>query len=171
MSGHGVATQTVECIDFYGGRITLPISRLQFRPAVYAITHRSRGDAREVLLVRIRKNGKWNLPGGGIDLGETMLGALERELKEETGGLPAVIGRYLGIKECFLYFNPGDEANHTLAHYFECRIAGDVDPDPSAGDADEGEPAWVSIDSLRSEDCHGIVHQVLEEYRSSGGLR
>src|SRR3989338_10153799 len=32
-----------------------------------------------------KENGKWALPGGYIDIGETALGAVVREVKEETG--------------------------------------------------------------------------------------
>lgn len=39
-----------------------------------------------VLLVRTRKwSGKWGLPGGKVDYGETVLAALAREMREETG--------------------------------------------------------------------------------------
>ncbi|MGE0003791.1 MAG: NUDIX hydrolase, partial [Candidatus Izemoplasmatales bacterium] len=39
----------------------------------------------KVLLIRSRKFGEYKFPGGGIDVGESMLDALRREVKEETG--------------------------------------------------------------------------------------
>lgn len=54
-------------------------------------------DARgRVLLTRRRDNGLWCLPGGHVDLGETIASAIVRETREETG-LIVTPGRVVGV--------------------------------------------------------------------------
>ncbi|MEO5709767.1 MAG: NUDIX domain-containing protein [Nocardioidaceae bacterium] len=70
------------------------------RIAAYALLSRTRGGAQEVLLTRMssrtRIEGRWTLPGGGIDHGEDPRDALRREVHEETG-LLVEPGRLLDV--------------------------------------------------------------------------
>ena len=51
---------------------------------------RSRDTGRYLYLLRNddRHPGAWGLPGGKVETGETLLGAMERECTEELGGFP-----------------------------------------------------------------------------------
>ena len=51
---------------------------------------RSRDTGRYLYLLRNddRHPGAWGLPGGKVEAGETLLGAMERECTEELGGFP-----------------------------------------------------------------------------------
>ena len=51
-------------------------------PAARAIIQDKDG---KILLIRRRDNGQWDLPAGGIELGESITKCLKREVKEETG--------------------------------------------------------------------------------------
>ena len=51
-------------------------------PAARAIIRDKDG---KILLIRRRDNGKWDLPAGGIELGESISDCLIREVREETG--------------------------------------------------------------------------------------
>ena len=52
-----------------------------------------------MLLIRRGKDpgrGRWSLPGGTVEAGETLQQALVREMREETG-LDVVVGELLGV--------------------------------------------------------------------------
>lgn len=60
---------------------------IQHRTIVVGIVRNEKG---EFLLCKMKSNrgvfpGQWGLPGGGIDPGERMVDALQRELREELG--------------------------------------------------------------------------------------
>jgi 8-oxo-dGTP pyrophosphatase MutT (NUDIX family) len=59
------------------------------RIAAYAVLLRGNAEDREVLLTRMssrtRIQGRWTLPGGGLDHGEEPRAAVRREVYEETG--------------------------------------------------------------------------------------
>ena len=60
--------------------------------------------------------GWWVLPGGGVKYGEQLVGAVKREVKEETG-LKVKVLKYLGY-----YDKPGrDPRGHTISHAFLCK--------------------------------------------------
>ncbi len=64
----------------------------QFRVAVSALLF----DERRVLLAHRRDIDWWNLPGGGMELGETIEEAVRREVLEETG-LEVEVERLVGV--------------------------------------------------------------------------
>jgi 8-oxo-dGTP diphosphatase len=64
-----------------------------FRIGVYALIFDDEG---RVLLGHRRDVDWWNLPGGGMEAGETVDEALCREVREETG-LEVKVGRLVGV--------------------------------------------------------------------------
>jgi 8-oxo-dGTP diphosphatase len=80
--------------------------------------------------------GEWSIPGGVLEVGETLREAAVREALEETG-LTVEVGELLGVYDRVLR----DADERTLYHYvlidFLCRrIAGELH---AAGDADEAQ--------------------------------
>lgn len=80
-------------------------------PSCHALVRRGE----QILLVQRGRPpfvGSWGLPGGGIELGETVEAAVTRELKEETG-YDVAVTRFLGYQDGITY----DEQNRVRWHY------------------------------------------------------
>ena len=63
-------------------------------------------DTGEILMIRRSDNENWAVPGGAIDLGESMTDAAIRETKEESGidcEITGLVGIYTDPKHIILY--------------------------------------------------------------------
>ena len=63
-------------------------------------------EAGEILLIRRSDNDNWALPGGAIDIGESLTQAAIREVQEETGitcEITGLVGIYTDPKHIILY--------------------------------------------------------------------
>jgi ADP-ribose pyrophosphatase YjhB (NUDIX family) len=90
--------------------------------AVNAVVLNGQG---EVLLAKRTDNGLWCIPGGHVDLGETLEQAVLRELLEETG-LKAKVLRLVGVYSDpmgSLHMAQGPEW-HTVRVSFLCEVTG-----------------------------------------------
>ena len=65
------------------------------RLSVSAVVRREPESA-EILLMRRSDNGLWGLPGGYVELGESVAQAAAREVQEETG-FEIEVGRLIGV--------------------------------------------------------------------------
>ena len=72
--------KTVTCLDVEGNRYEIPKEELQWRPSAYGIVIKD-----DKVLMSKQFGDKYDLPGGGVDLGEDLKVAVVREVKEETG--------------------------------------------------------------------------------------
>jgi 8-oxo-dGTP diphosphatase len=106
-------------------------------------------DGTKVLLVRRGQEplkGEWSLPGGALELGETLQQGVVREVLEETG-LIVVPG---GIIEILDRITPDEISGRVRYHYvlidFVCHVTGGALC--SASDAEE--VRWVERDQLQN---------------------
>jgi 8-oxo-dGTP diphosphatase len=118
-----------------------------------------RGD--EVLLIkrgRAPRLGEWSIPGGKVELGETLGEAALRELLEETG----VTAELAGLIEVYEILEP--EYHYVLIDYAAHYVCGE----PCAGD-DADEARFVAIDDALSLVTRDDIVDVL--LKSKGKIR
>lgn len=97
----------------YGERI-VKSAKYRHRPGAYAIIVKNE----KVLLSSLDKpDPVWDLPGGGIDPGESPVQALHREVMEETGRRIYVDAR-LGVYQRFVWTAEYGEWFHKICHVF-----------------------------------------------------
>jgi mutator protein MutT len=98
-------------------------------------------DGGRVLLIRRGQApdaGEWSIPGGGVELGETIEAALRREVREETG-LEIAVGEFLEIYQRVERDAEGAVRFHFVVLDYRCTVTGGA---LLAGD-DAAEAAWV----------------------------
>jgi ADP-ribose pyrophosphatase YjhB (NUDIX family) len=99
-----------------------------------------------VLLVRRVKEpgrGMWSVPGGAIEVGETQLDAVRREVKEETGVFCKIL-RLIDTDDIIIEDSEGEvEFHYLLNHYLAVAITSDVTPESEAAEA-----KWFNLDKL-----------------------
>ena len=103
----------------YGDRIA------EGRPILLACSTVVFDDERRILLTRRADNGRWCLPGGHFESGESVAEAAIRETKEETG-LDVEIVRLVGVysdPNRVLEYADGNRF-HLVALSFEARVVG-----------------------------------------------
>ena len=122
-------------------------------------------DDGELLLIRRGRGagvGKWSIPGGRVEFGETLQAAVERELAEETG-LATLTGRFLGWVERFGVDDAGHDFHYVIMDF--CASLCETTPrlNLRAGD-DASEARWVPFAELSTLDLVAGLFEFLTEH-------
>ncbi|MFE3071992.1 NUDIX hydrolase [Streptomyces sp. NPDC059247] len=109
-------------------------------------------DARgRILLQHRRDNGLWALPGGGMDMGESLPGAAVREVREETGlevEITGLVGTYTDPRHIIAYSD--GEVRRQFNVCFRARVVGGS---PAVSD-ESTEVRFVDPDDLADLPMH-----------------
>jgi ADP-ribose pyrophosphatase YjhB (NUDIX family) len=114
-------------------------------------------DEDRVVLVRRGRaplQGKWSIPGGLLEVGETLRAAAEREVREETG-LEVEIGELLGVFDRVVPDETGNIRYHYVLIDFLCSVvggslrAGDDAEDAAWFRGEELEPLGLAPETLK----------------------
>ncbi len=93
----------------------------QIRPGVAAVISNGAG---KILLQQRSDNGLWGLPGGSVEIGESVRDAIVREVREETG-LTVEVLRLIGVysdPRFQIVRYPDGNVVHYISTLFACRI-------------------------------------------------
>ncbi len=126
------------------------------RPAIGAIIIRGN----DILLIRRGAEpgrGRWSVPGGSVELGETLHEAVIRETFEETG-LTVEVGKLAGVYELIIRDDEGISFHYVLIDFFAASRSGE----PVAA-SDASECRWVPLDGLGEYDVTESLLACLRE--------
>jgi ADP-ribose pyrophosphatase YjhB (NUDIX family) len=98
---------------------------------------------RKLLLVReLRDEGRWTLPGGWADVGDSPSDAVEREMREEAG-VVVKASKLLAVYDRNLHGFPPD-LFHTYKLFIQCEFLGEC----KADELETSSPTYFGIDEI-----------------------
>ncbi|OWU85998.1 NUDIX hydrolase [Oceanicola sp. 22II-s10i] len=127
------------------------------RPGVYAILPR---DGALLLTHQLEPEPEFQLPGGGIDPGESPMRALHREVYEETGwriGTP----RRVGVYKRFAYMPEYDLWAEKICTIWMARPIRPMGPPTEPGHMALWTPAEAALELLANDGERAILAQIL----------
>ena len=114
--------------------------RMRWVRAAGCVVH---DDAGNMLL--ILRNGRWDLPKGKVESGETLLQAALREVEEETGIAPLPTTRYPLPIKTYHTFNLYGGWHLKQTSWFDAHVAGRKPVGKPQGEEGITEVVWVSL--------------------------
>jgi ADP-ribose pyrophosphatase YjhB (NUDIX family) len=103
-------------------------------------------DAGDILMIRRTDNGNWAVPGGAIDLGESVAQAAVRETREESGiecAITGIVGIYSDPRHVILYTSNGKTRQEFSIVLTARPLAGR--PTPSS---ESSQVRWVPVSEI-----------------------
>jgi ADP-ribose pyrophosphatase YjhB (NUDIX family) len=128
-------------------------------PSVNVVVANDQG---EILLIRRTDNDNWALPGGAMDLGESISEAAIREVKEETGidiEITGLLGIYTNPRHVIEYTSNG-EVRQEFSVVFTARPLGGT-PTTSTESA---AVVWITPAELHNHSMHPSMRERVDHY-------
>ena len=119
-------------------------------------------------LLMIFRRGKWDLPKGKLDAGETIEACAIREVEEETGIRNIELGKLIGITH-HDYFDPWINEEVTKeSHWFAMKIKKDQILIPQT-EEDITDIKWVDENELNNcvKNSYATIIEIIQIWKSS----
>ena len=133
-------------------------------PSVNVVVENNKG---EILLIRRADNDNWAVPGGAIDLGESMSEAAIRETREETGitcEITGLVGIYTDPKHVILYTSNGEVRQEFSIVLTASPIGGQLAPSRESSHV-----RWVARGTLKDYRMDRSMIMRIERYLMHSG--
>ena len=119
-------------------------------------------DRDEILMIRRTDNDNWAVPGGAMDLGESIAEAAVRETREETGidcEITGLVGIYTSPRHVIRYTS-NEEVRQEFSIVFTARpTGGSLRPS-----SESSEPQWVAPATAVALQMHPSMRQRIQHY-------
>ena len=129
------------------------------------ITGHSAGDNNDARILLVRRaseplKGKWSVPGGALEMGETLIAAVKRETLEETG-LRVEPLEVAGVIDRIIPDSTGRIQYHYVLVDYLCKLVSDPGDLRAASDVDDAR--WASKSELDSCDIPDFTRQLIDK--------
>jgi ADP-ribose pyrophosphatase YjhB (NUDIX family) len=128
-------------------------------PSANAIVVNDRG---EILMMRRTDNGNWAVPGGGMDIGESITDTAKRETREETGidcEITGLVGIYTNPRHVIRYTS-NEEVRQEFSIVFTAR--------PTGGElrssSESSDVQWVAPATAVTLQMHPSMRERIQHY-------
>ena len=124
-------------------------------------------DGDRVLLIQRGQEplkGEWSLPGGAVEIGETLEAALAREVREETS-LDVVVGPVVEVLDSIRRDAGGRVEYHYVIVDYACRVRGGT-PTAAARGTDAADVRWVPVGELERYGVTSTAIAVIRKARA-----
>ncbi|MBR7836969.1 NUDIX domain-containing protein [Actinospica durhamensis] len=149
-------------VDYYDDPAAPPANSLV--PSVNVVVTNDDG---HLLMIRRTDNGNWALPGGAIDLGESLVAAAVRETVEETGitcAVNGIVGIYSDPRH-LLHYTSNDEVRQEFSIVLTGRpVAGE--PTPSS---ESSEVHWVAPEAVEGLQMDRSMRMRVSDFLNGDG--
>jgi 8-oxo-dGTP pyrophosphatase MutT (NUDIX family) len=148
--------------DYYDDPAAPPANSLV--PSVNVVVTDDDG---RILMIRRTDNGNWAVPGGAIELGESLVGAAIRETLEETGitcEVTGLVGIYTDPKHV-IHYTSNDEVRQEFSIVLAARpVSGDLTPSNETS-----EVRWLDLDAIEGLQMDRSMRTRIEDYLRGDG--
>lgn len=123
-------------------------------------------DEDRILMIRRSDNDNWAVPGGGMDLGESIAEAAMREVKEETGidiEVTGLVGIYTNPRHVIEYTSDGEVRQEFSVVFTAKPVRGELTPSSESLEVRWVDPAdlgdYTMHPSMRTRVGHYLEHR------------